>query len=44
MPATVPALIRARIVVATPVVLPVSLTPRGPAFLTIVTRFPLVLP
>jgi hypothetical protein len=40
MVATVPALSRARIVVATPVVLPVSLTRREPAFLPMITRSP----
>jgi hypothetical protein len=43
MVATVPALSRARIVVATPVVLPVSLTRREPAFLPM-RRSPIALP
>jgi hypothetical protein len=43
MVATVPALSRARIVVATPVVLPVSLTRREPAFLPMITRSPIAL-
>lgn len=40
MVATAPALSRARIVVATPVVLPVSLTRREPVFLPMITRSP----
>jgi hypothetical protein len=43
MAATVPALSRARIVVATPVVLPVSLTRREPAFLPMITRSPIAM-
>jgi hypothetical protein len=41
MVATVPALSRARIMVATPVVLPVSLTRREPAFLPMIARSPI---
>jgi hypothetical protein len=44
MVATVPALSRARIVVATPVVLPVSLARREPAFLPMIARSPIALP
>ena len=44
MVATVPALSRARIVVATPVVLPASLTRRDPAFLPMIARSPIALP
>jgi hypothetical protein len=43
MVATLPALIRARIDVATPVVLPVSLARRKPAFLPMITRSPVAL-